>query len=274
MTDDRRLDGRVIALPETRQLAMLSEMLESRGARVIQCPLVAIEDNPDRDHVESWLNRVIDEPPDMFVFYTGEGIQRLAARADAIGRKDAFVRTLEDCRILYRGPKPKRALHSLGISGKIRADSPTTEGIIETLERLDYEPGRIAVQLYGTEPVAMLDGYLRRRATAVEYVAPYIYASKADDLRVVELIERLNTEPIDAIAFTSKTQVERLVAVAKRYGKTDELIAGLQRVEIAAIGPVVAEKLESLGFNATIRPQKNFFMKPLVTALCESLAGG
>ncbi|MEE8290886.1 MAG: uroporphyrinogen-III synthase, partial [Candidatus Tectomicrobia bacterium] len=49
------LANRTVAIPETRQLDLLAEMLEQRGAVVIRCPLVAILDAPDPEPIEAWL---------------------------------------------------------------------------------------------------------------------------------------------------------------------------------------------------------------------------
>ena len=45
------LAGRVIAIPETRQLDVLARLLERRGATVLKVPLVAIYDAPKREPV-------------------------------------------------------------------------------------------------------------------------------------------------------------------------------------------------------------------------------
>ena len=41
------LSGRLIALPEARELDRLARMLEAEGAETLRCPLVAINDTPD-----------------------------------------------------------------------------------------------------------------------------------------------------------------------------------------------------------------------------------
>jgi uroporphyrinogen-III synthase len=72
---------------------------------------------------------------------------------------------------------------------------------------------------------------------------------------------------VDAIAFTSKLQIERLVseqpaALVKR---------ALSRTLIAAVGPIVAESIRAYGFEVASSPEHSWFMKPLVVALSESL---
>ena len=45
--DSQPLKGRVIAIPETREVEIFAAMLERRGATVVRCPMVAILDAPD-----------------------------------------------------------------------------------------------------------------------------------------------------------------------------------------------------------------------------------
>ncbi len=76
-----------------------------------------------------------------------------------------------------------------------------------------------------------------------------------------------NSSGIDAIAFTSKAQVERLAAVAKHKFSLDRLRAALGETVVAAVGPVVAAELEALGVEVDVVPESDFFMKPMVSAL-------
>jgi uroporphyrinogen-III synthase len=209
MDAERALQNRVIAVPEARQLDVLANLLEKRGAAVVRCPLVGIDDTPDQQPVIAWLKRLIDAPPDLVVFYTGEGIERLLGCARRAGIGAQFVKALANTAKLTRGPKPKRALRRLELEPQFEALTPTTQGLIETLRTVELAGKRIAVQLYNAEQPRELIDYLRERGVEADCVAPYVYASAAEDRQVVELIERLKNGRIDAIAFTSKAQIQR-----------------------------------------------------------------
>ena len=98
-------------------------------------------------------------------------------------------------------------------------------------------------------------------------VAPYVYADATDDAAVRALIGRLSAGAVDAIAFTSTPQVERLFAV----GPDAEVRRALQQTLVAAVGPVVAEALRRHGVEARLMPAESFFLKPLTAALEEAL---
>ena len=106
-------------------------------------------------------------------------------------------------------------------------------------------------------------------------VLPYVYASEVDDARVIEVMDDMAAGRIDAIAFTSAPQVRRFRDIARASGREAELVQGFQRVTVAAVGPVVAAELETLGVQADIMPRENaFFMKPLVRDLAAALMNG
>jgi uroporphyrinogen-III synthase len=269
---DRSLDGRLIAVPEARQLDVLAGLLEKRGARVLRCPLVGIKDTPDEGPVLAWIERRIAATVDLIVFYTGEGIERLLGFARRAGREAEFIAALERQRKLTRGPKPKRALRRIELEPEFEAAEPTTRGLVATLRGLELPAGEVAVQLYNRDQDPELLEYLRGRAIEPDCVAPYVYASAAEDEQVVELIGRMQEGVVDAIAFTSKAQVLRLVKLARERKLDGALRAGLERTRVAAVGPVVAAELEAAGFRVDAMPEDSFSMKPLVTSLCELLS--
>jgi len=271
--DSTALAGRTIAVPETRQLDVLASLLERRGAAVLRCPLVGIRDAPDQQPVIAWLKRRLATPSDdLIVFYTGEGVERLYSSARRVGIEADFVAALRRTRKLTRGPKPRRALRRLDLEAELEAAEPTTDGLIETLMKVELPHRRVAVQLYAADQDMKLVDYLRRRSIDPDCVAPYVYASAAEDAKVVELIAKLARGEVDAIAFTSKAQVQRLKRVAHDRGLEAELAKGLSTTRVAAIGPIVAAELEDDSIRVDAMPEDNFSMKPLVTALCELLA--
>lgn len=269
---DRALVDRVIAVPEARQLDVLANLLEKRGATVLRCPLVGIRDATDQAPIVAWITRQIAEPRgDLIVFYTGEGIERLVAAARRAGIEGDFVTALRTTRKLTRGPKPKRALRKLALEPELEAREPTTAGLIDTLKTIEVPHRRVALQLYAADQDMALVEYFRGRGIEPDCVAPYVYASAAEDQRVVELIEELAQGRVDAIAFTSKAQIQRLKKLARDRKLDGALSKGLAATRVAAIGPVVSAELEAAGIRVDTSPKDNYSMKPLVTALCDLL---
>jgi uroporphyrinogen-III synthase len=98
-------------------------------------------------------------------------------------------------------------------------------------------------------------------------VTPYRYVPQSESAKVTNAIRELAAGRIDMVAFTSSPQVERLVEVAGEAGLGADLIAALARVPVAAVGPIVEEKLHELGVVHIVRPESAFHLKPLVRAI-------
>jgi uroporphyrinogen-III synthase len=263
------LAGRAIAVPESREIEVFAALLERRGARVIRCPLVAIRDAPDPAHVLEWSRRLAAGALDDLILLTGEGLRRILSCIEQHepGLRARFVAALDRMRKITRGPKPAKVLRELGMKPQIAAERPTTDGVIASLSVLDLRHRRVGVQLYGTEPNRPLVEFLEGAGAAVWTVAPYVYADAAEEQAVRSLVEQLRAGRVDAIAFTSSAQVERLIAIASEEGTR----SALANTVVAAVGPVVAEALRRHGIDARLMPEESFFLKPLTSALEEAL---
>ncbi len=265
------LAGRTIALPESRELDRLAELVQEDGGAAWRCPLVTIRDAPDPAPSERWVRALAAGQFDDVIFLTGEGLRRLLATADRLGLRDAVIGGLARARKITRGPKPARALHEIGLAPDVSAAVPTSAGVIAELAGLDLRGRSIGVQLYGEEPNRPLVDAIVRAGATPHPVAPYVYASAADQAAVRRLIDALGAGRIDAVAFTSASQIDRLFAVAADAGVEPSLRAGLARTRVAAIGPIAVEALAGHGVRADVVPEKGFVMRRLVNALADAL---
>ena len=267
--DPQPLAGRTIAVPETRELEVFAAMLERRGATVVRCPLVTIRDAPDPSAVLVFARGFAQGSCDELILTTGEGLRRILACLERHepALRDPFLQALARVRKITRGPKPARALREVGLRSDLAAEPPTTAGIIASLRGADLRGHRVGVQLAGDKPNAPLTGFLETAGAQVLSVAPYVYGDATDDATVRELLARLAAGGVDAIAFTSTPQVERLFAVAPAA----TVSAALKATLVAAVGPIVAAALKRHGIEAQLTPRETFFMKPLTSALEHAL---
>jgi uroporphyrinogen-III synthase len=263
------LSGRLIAVPETRELDIFAGLLERRGATVLRCPLIAIHDAPDPAPVLAWINRVIAGECDDIILLTGEGLRRLLSciARNAPQLRDSFIAQLARMRKITRGPKPARALRELGLSSDLAAEVPTTEGIIALLGTHDLHGRTVGVQLYGSDPNVRLVKFLEQAGARTLTVAPYVYADSTEDAAIQELAQRLQTGAVDAIAFTSMQQVQRMFDVLG----DDVAHSALSKTMVTAVGPIVAEALAKRGVSVALMPEDAYFLKPLTRALEEKL---
>jgi uroporphyrinogen-III synthase len=263
------LAGRTVAVPESRELEVFAAMLERRGARVLRCPLIAIRDAPDPQPVLAFARTLAQDGFNDLILTTGEGLKRILACIERHepALRAAFLAGLGRVRKVTRGPKPARALRELGLRPDIAASPPTTAGIIASLTVEDLSGRRVGVQLYGSEPNEPLMAFLAAAGATAHSVAPYVYADASAAAAVGELLRQLSSGAVDAIAFTSTPQVERLFAAAG----AEAVRAALAHTLVAAVGPVVAATLARHGVEARLMPAESFFLKPLTSALEEAL---
>ena len=262
------LDGLTILVPESRELDLFAGMLEAQGAKALRCPLVQIADLDDTAEALRWIDTMIAAPFDFTVFLTGEGVRRLLTLSGP--RRDALIKAFAETQTITRGPKPARALREIGLSPTIAAAAPTSQSVLETLEKERLPAKRIGVQLYPGDGAQPLVDALRGHDAVVFAVTPYRYITQTESAKVADAIRDLAAGKIGMIAFTSSPQIERLFAVAKESGLLPQLTQGLARTQIAAIGPVMEQALADHGLSSTVRPTASFHLKPMVKAICDA----
>jgi uroporphyrinogen-III synthase len=264
------LEGKIIALAEGRQLEELAQMLEKEGAETLRCPLLSILDAPDEGPVLAWLRRLLAGEFNWVVLLTGEGLRRLVSLAERHGLRDSLVAALGRTATITRGPKPVRALKEVGFTPTLIAQTPTTEGVIVSLQGIELAGKTVGVQLYSASNPPLTD-FLASAGATVHLVQPYVYAPASDAGRVADLIGRLRERQVDAMVFTSSPQVDRLFEVAEERRMLDYLNAGLTRTRVASVGPVVSENLRRRGVTVHICPEQGFVMKNLVQLIKRDL---
>ena len=268
-----KLNGRRILILETREEAQFSKLLQEQGADVLQCPMFVINDQPDTEPVENWIKRAIRHPFDDLVLMTGEGLRRIVKVARRIGLQQPFVARLGEMRKFARGPKPVRALRELGLEAQVVTEKPTSEGIAETLAKLELKGRRLGIQLYPEQDHGKLLGAIEAQGAKVDAVLPYIYDAKAAEPNIVAAIDEMAAGRIDAIALTSRGQARRLIDTAKSRGLEGKLKDALKRTKVASVGPVVSDELKGFGIATDIYPENEaFFMRPLISAMISALA--
>lgn len=265
------LCGRTVVVPESRALDMFSEMIAAHGAEIIRCPLVRVRPLEDNAALDAWIIRLTAGRHDLIAFYTGEGVGRIVERADETGVRDNVVEAFARLPKLVRGPKPLGALRKLGCGERItKARQPTTDGMIASIGSMDVDGATIGFQIYPDAPEDRLVEACRQYGANYDPVIPYVYAADESDAAVADVIRKMALGAVDLIAFTSQSQVQRLVDVAERCGLRSLLAQALESTRIAAVGPITEQAIVEAGGAVHIRPDV-FHMKPLVAEMVEQL---
>ena len=163
-------------------------------------------------------------------------------------------------------------LRSRGVRIDVAAKEPYTTGeVLDELAGEDLAGKRVVVQRYG-ETNLELHRALKRRGAQVTEIATYKWSVPADTAPLADLLGALGSSKIDAVAFTSASQVHNLFTVARQLGREPALRAGLDRALIASIGPICSAALKQHGVRVDLEPRPPK-LGPLIHALNDALSG-
>ena len=260
-----------VAILESRLGRQMVELVAKHGGVPIHAPALAEVPDVDPAFVKALINDLAKRPAKLAIFQTGVGTQALFATTDRLGVTDDFLEILAATTVAVRGPKPTAALRARHVRIDLAARDPfTTHEVLEAVQTVPVAGQRVIVQRYGVANVELDDAMKSRGAEVVE-IPTYRWALPANTQPLVDLIDALARNEVDAVTITSASQIRNLFSVAATLGRVDALRADLNRTLIASIGPVASSALRELGLNPGLEasPPK---LGPLVSALNAALS--
>ena len=152
-----------------------------------------------------------------------------------------FCWLLDAAQVVVRGPKPTTALHSRKVRIDRAAGDPfTTHEVLATVHGTPLCGKRIVVQRYG-ETNRELQAALESEGADVIEIATYRWGLPEDTTPLLRLIDALDRDEIDLVAFTSASQASNLFAVAQCDGKEASLKQSLGRTLVASRRAVLGQ---------------------------------
>ena len=258
------LEGVRVAITENRYPEQLANLLRRLGATVISCPLLKETPIENVAGAQRFISICEHTQIDYVVFYTGVGVDFLFR---AVNKPEIVARS----RILARGPKAVNALGRVGLQADLIADTATTEGIIQTLSREPLQGKTVLIQLYGNENPELFTALRKLGATAIG-VSIYSYTQASDTAAIEELIRKILGREIDAITFTSATQVPFFFRTAAAMMDPVKLRKRLNGdIVVVSVGPITSRALRDEGVEVRVEPAESK-MGPMVQALAEYFA--
>ena len=167
------LNGKVIAYVEARMRSEMGSLIQRHGGVPYSAPVlqeIYLKDSPD---VQRLVEDVCTGAVEVMVLLTGVGTQALIETAAAMGRKDEFIRCLDQRTVVARSPKPARVLRQHHVHIDIMPPEPfTTQELNKAVDELDLGGKQVAVQSYGA-PNSVLTRNLMDRGATVREVTLY-----------------------------------------------------------------------------------------------------
>ncbi|MEE9225924.1 MAG: uroporphyrinogen-III synthase [Bacteroidota bacterium] len=240
----KSLSGKTILV--TRAAAQAREfgsLLESRGASVVYFPTIEIID-PD-----SWVDcdRALGDLKryDRLIFTSRNGVQFFLRRITSV-RPEA-ISTVQRCRVYAVGDQTKRALEEFGIPVARTPKEFTAQDLARSLPTTELNGHRFLHargNLGGDEIRHAIESHGGRVDEVVVYRTAKPAAQNA--IRVEQLLRK---HGIDLVTFFSPSSIQNFFDVIPQDS--------LQNIRLAAVGPVTASALKTLGLPVHIVPPQS-----------------
>ncbi len=243
--DNRPLFGKGIMV--TRAAAQAGEFgcrLREQGARVYECPTIAIEPPESFSQLDETIASLGSFA--WLIFTSANAVESFFARLQELGRDS---RAIGGCQICAVGPKTAAALVPYGIRADLVPADTKAEGVVAALQSLRISGKRL---LFPKADRARDVIPTELRKLGAEVTDPVAYRNVTPDTLPPEALRALKERRIACITFTSSSTVLNLAAIVG----ADRLRELLEGVAVASIGPVTSKTCAELGLAVHIEPQK------------------
>ena len=257
--EKKPLFGRTVVVTRAREQASDSAaLLAAKGARVIQFPtikIVPMEDYAALDEAVSNLSRY-----GWVVFTSVNGVKFFRQRLAALGLD---ARALGSVKVAAIGPATAKAVEGMGITPDLVPSSYVAEGVAEAMLNIGMKGQKVLLPR-AEEARDVLPNALRNAGAEVDVIAAYRNVPSDDNREKV--MEALEEGTLDCVTFGSSSTVRNFLASIPL-----EELKKHPGVRFAAIGPVTAETMRSLGLEPDIQPEA-FTIPAMVEAVCAAFA--
>lgn len=282
------LSNLTVAITSGRRGIELCQIVKSFGGIPYLVPTVGIIDaRISMKEVELFINNVINQPVEYFIFMTGLGVHYLFRAASILKLRDELVRGIRRSTVISRGNKPSFILRSLGILTSIESGPSTAGGILKVLKTRDLKGKGIAVISNGNGSESFKDE-LELEGSRIFDLQLYSYSSLLDktaDSMLKEMGYKQHVKPtiqstsklihdimngaVHVITFTSPPSVSELFRVSDINNNIFQLRSALnEQVIIASVGPSTSEALRQNAIRVDVMPEVNK-MGPMIKALSD-----
>lgn len=250
---EKNLTGKRIGIGASRKTDEMSTLIEKQGGKPVVRSLQGTVFLAERE-VEPELLKFVHQGADWVIFTTGIGIETLLNISEKIGVKERFLSRIRESKIASRGYKSLSVLKKIEVTPEATDDDGTTRSLIESLREFDFSGKKVMVQLHGEKAPALIQ-FLEKGGAEVSFILPYQHIPPETDT-VKKLCEEVIRKEMDAVCFTTATQVRSLFEFAREKEFLADLLDAFQVNTVAvAVGKVTAEALKEEGINRVVVPE-------------------
>ncbi|KGX91811.1 uroporphyrinogen-III synthase [Pontibacillus marinus] len=245
------LDNKRIAVAASRKADTISILLEKKGGKPIPYPIQGEMELHEQTSFQN-VRDLVEQPFEWVVLTTGIGSKTLTQAAANNALHNAFFEKLKQTNIAIRGSKTMSWLKENELSPTIVTEDGTMETLLHDLERRKSPESynRLFLQAYNQDDAVWKDA-LEDLGFTVYLSQPYAY-KRPDEQVTRDLRQEIIKQSIDAVLFTSKTQVQNLF---EKQGDHQLVHSFNDQVLAVAVGKVTAKELEKQGIVHVLQPE-------------------
>ncbi|MFC4023009.1 uroporphyrinogen-III synthase [Oceanobacillus longus] len=257
LTDDggiiihmKGLNGKIIGVAAARKADVISTLIQKNGGTPKLFPIQG-EQQLNESICEENVRELLVTHFDMVVLTTGVGAETLENTAHRLNQHSNFIQKLERSTLAIRGSKTLKWIKNNSLSAKFIAEDGTMDSLLAAMATEQAYTGKhLFLQAYNQDDVNL--------KKSLENLGYHVYLSKPyqfmppDDKTLKDLKQAILDQSLDAVIFTSKTQVQNLFQTS-----AEQIVKALNKKVLAvAVGKVTAAELGKKGVINVFQPEK------------------
>ncbi|ELK46122.1 UNVERIFIED_CONTAM: uroporphyrinogen-III synthase [Halobacillus marinus] len=245
------LTNKHIGVAADRRSEAITSLIENLGGRASVYPIQGKQVLHEERCVRN-VKDYLDEPFDLVVLTTGIGARTLNNAASERKLSRAFVKKLNTETLAVRGSKTMDWLKENEIKPALVAADGTMKDLVERIQKEAASGGRLFLQAYDQDDAVWKES-LEQLGFSVYLSKPYTFEKPS--LSIIDNLKNaIFAGELDAVVFTSKTQVKNLF---EKDADRSRLTASFEKdVTAVAVGKVTAEELAGQGISTVIQPAR------------------
>ncbi|MEC3886129.1 uroporphyrinogen-III synthase [Halobacillus sp. HZG1] len=246
------LKGKKVGIAANRRSEAIQKLITNMGGKPFVFPLQGeqlLDEKASRAHVKDYLHQSFNR----VILTTGIGARTQGDAAIKERVDGKFLQKLENESLAIRGSKTLDWLKANDLFPDVISADGTMENLLCQIPVVDRTKNQeIFLQTYNEDEEFLVrkleeKGYRVYRANPYKFLPP-------DPVVVEDLALHIADAQLDAVVFTSKTQVKNLFHQSKRLENVVE--AFQHHVQAVAVGKVTAQALHDRGISSVIQPER------------------
>lgn len=264
------LDGAVFCFTGPRRHEEIKALVEHRRGVAYFAPTVEIAEGVNEEEVRSFAQVLAAGRFVGLVFLTGQAARDFFASCEEFKLLPKVVEACKRIPVFARGTKAMARARARGVDATHTVS--TVAELNAILKAEEMRPGEVGVVQYGLRDKSVVDT-IKSRGLLVRELHLYSSSVPADRRKVIQMYRDLVDGRIGILSFTSAIGVYNFFSMAAAGDGETQVREALERVVIAATGPVTADALRDHGIEPQVVPS-DYKLPAMVKAVADYLQRG